>query len=47
MKEKKAYCSPECHREELKMQNLLCVSGVETLMIVSWLEDDTISPLFP
>ncbi len=46
MKVKKTYSSPECHREDLTPQNILCVSNVETLMIDSWLEDDSITPLF-
>ena len=46
MKAKKTYFSPECHGEDLILQNILCVSNLETLMIDSWLEDDSITPLF-
>lgn len=46
MKAKKTYFSPECHMEDLTPENILCVSNLETLMIDSWSEDDSITPLF-
>lgn len=47
MKTKKNYFPPECRKEDLMLQNILCISNVEALMIDSWLEDNSISPLFP
>lgn len=47
MKTKKTYSPPECHMEDLALQKLLCVSNVEVLMIDSWVEDSSITPLFP
>lgn len=46
MKAKKTYFSPECQVEDLTPENILCVSNLETLMIDSWSEDDSITPLF-